>query len=74
MTKRPNEEELGDQYQAAMEEWYASEDAALWESTIGDGLEDEPEWALESWRAAAAADETGRDESGGAMAPPITGS
>ncbi|SDE29566.1 hypothetical protein SAMN05216270_117114 [Glycomyces harbinensis] len=27
-----------------MEEWYASGDAALWESTIGDGLEDEPPW------------------------------
>lgn len=44
MTKRPSDEELGDQYEAAMEEWYASEDAALWESTIGDGIEDEPEW------------------------------
>lgn len=44
MTKHPSEEEIGEQYQAAMEEWCASEDAALWESTIGDGLEDEPEW------------------------------
>jgi hypothetical protein len=42
MTERPSDEELGDQYQAAMEEWYASEDAELWESTIGDGIEDEP--------------------------------
>jgi hypothetical protein len=45
MTNRLNKDELGDQYQAAMEGWYASEDAELWESTVGDGLEDEPEWA-----------------------------
>lgn len=45
MTNRPSDEELGEQYQAAMEEWYASEDAELWESTIGDGLEAEPEWS-----------------------------
>ena len=45
MTKRLSEEELGDQYQAAMEEWCAWEDAALWDSTVGDGLEEEPEWA-----------------------------
>jgi hypothetical protein len=45
MTNRLNNDELGDQYQTAMEEWYASEDAELWESTVGDGLEDEPERA-----------------------------
>ncbi|WP_205326527.1 hypothetical protein [Glycomyces sp. YM15] len=28
-----------------MEEWCASEDAALWDSISGDGIEDEPEWA-----------------------------
>jgi hypothetical protein len=27
-----------------MEEWHASEDAALWDSTSSDGIEDEPEW------------------------------
>lgn len=59
MTKRPIHEELGDQYQAAMEEWYASEDAELWESTIGDGIEDEPEWS--------ALLPAPNDDSGGAM-------
>ncbi|WP_199034495.1 hypothetical protein [Glycomyces salinus] len=44
MTDHSAEEELGDQYQAAMEEWFASEDAELWDSVTGDGLEDEPEW------------------------------
>jgi hypothetical protein len=44
MTNRPNEDELGTHYRAAMEEWHASEDAELWESTIGDGLDHEPEW------------------------------
>lgn len=44
MTDKPSEEELGVQYQAAMEEWYASEDAELRDSITGDGLEDEPEW------------------------------
>lgn len=28
-------------YAAAWEEWDGSEDARLWESTVGDGLEDE---------------------------------
>jgi hypothetical protein len=45
MTKRLSEEELGEQYKAAMEEWYASEDAELWDSITGDGLDDEPEWS-----------------------------
>jgi hypothetical protein len=44
MTNRPSDEELGDQYQAAMEEWKASEDSELWESTVGDGIDHEPEW------------------------------
>lgn len=58
MRNRPNEDELSDQYKAAWEEWYASEDAELWESTVGDGIEDEPEWA--------ALLPTPNDESGGA--------
>jgi hypothetical protein len=45
MANRPSDEELGEQYRLAWEEWYASEDAALWESTFGDGIEDEPERA-----------------------------
>jgi hypothetical protein len=45
MTNRLNENELGEQYRIAWEEWYASEDAELWESTVGDGIEDEPQWA-----------------------------
>ncbi|MFC3492039.1 hypothetical protein [Glycomyces rhizosphaerae] len=44
MTQRPGEEELREQYKEAMDEWDASNDAELWESTIGDGLEDVPEW------------------------------
>lgn len=32
------EAELGGQYEAAWEEWYASEDAALWDSITGDGM------------------------------------
>ena len=31
--------ELGEQYAAAWEEFDASGDAALWDSTVGDGLE-----------------------------------
>lgn len=31
--------ELGDQYEAAWDEWAASEDAALWDTTVGDGIE-----------------------------------
>ena len=34
---------LGKAYAAAWEEWDGSEDALLWETTVGDGLEDE-EW------------------------------
>ncbi|WP_030155155.1 ribbon-helix-helix domain-containing protein [Glycomyces sp. NRRL B-16210] len=34
------EAELGDQYEAAWDEWYASEDAALWDSITGDGMTD----------------------------------
>jgi hypothetical protein len=44
MTNRPSDEELGEQFQAAMEEWKASEDSELWESTIGDGIEPDPVW------------------------------
>ncbi|MEJ7892535.1 MAG: ribbon-helix-helix domain-containing protein [Solirubrobacteraceae bacterium] len=33
---------LGDQYEAAWKEWEESEDAALWDSTVGDGLLDAP--------------------------------
>ncbi|MBO4255840.1 ribbon-helix-helix domain-containing protein [Streptomyces griseorubiginosus] len=32
---------LEDEYLAAWDEWYASEDAALWDRTAGDGLSDE---------------------------------
>jgi Arc/MetJ-type ribon-helix-helix transcriptional regulator len=32
--------ELGDAYEAAWDEWYESEDARLWEKTIGDGIAD----------------------------------
>ena len=32
------EKALEEQYVAADEEWYASGDAALWDSTAGDGL------------------------------------
>ena len=42
MANRADEDELREQYRVAMEEWYASEDAELWESTVGDGIEDEP--------------------------------
>lgn len=45
MTTRLSNDELYEQYKEAMEERHASEDAELWESTIGDGIEDEPEWA-----------------------------
>lgn len=31
--------ELAEAYEAAFEEWHGSEDAALWESTVGDGIE-----------------------------------
>ncbi|MGP4010787.1 ribbon-helix-helix domain-containing protein [Streptomyces sp. 4N124] len=32
---------LEEEYLAAWDEWYASEDAALWDRTAGDGLSDE---------------------------------
>lgn len=32
--------ELGAAYEAAWDEWAASDDAGLWESTIADGLDD----------------------------------
>ncbi|MEU6245913.1 hypothetical protein [Glycomyces sp. NPDC047010] len=44
MTNRPSDAELKEQYKEAWDEWFASEDAGLWDSTVGDGLEDEPEW------------------------------
>lgn len=31
--------ELAEAYEAAFEEWSASEDAELWDSTVGDGIE-----------------------------------
>lgn len=31
--------ELAEAYEAAFNEWHGSEDAALWESTVGDGIE-----------------------------------
>ncbi len=31
--------ELGEAYAAAWEEWAASEDAKLWETTVGDGID-----------------------------------
>lgn len=30
--------ELGAAYQAAWDEWFASADAELWDSTVGDGI------------------------------------
>lgn len=32
---------LGDAYEQAWDEWFASDDADLWESTVGDGLADD---------------------------------
>ena len=31
--------ELAEAYEAAYQEWHGSEDAALWDSTVGDGIE-----------------------------------
>jgi Arc/MetJ-type ribon-helix-helix transcriptional regulator len=31
--------ELAEAYEAAYEEWHGSEDAKLWDSTVGDGIE-----------------------------------
>lgn len=58
MTNRPGNEDLKEQYKLAWDEWYASEDAELWESTIGDGLD-----AENGWDAALPAQD---DDSGGA--------
>ena len=33
--------ELGDDYEAAWKEWEGSGEAALWEATVGDGLNDQ---------------------------------
>lgn len=35
------QQDLREQYRAAMIEWCESEDAALWENTVGDGLVDD---------------------------------
>ncbi|WP_157930847.1 hypothetical protein [Glycomyces xiaoerkulensis] len=43
MTEPVGETKLENQYQAAWEEWYASEDAELWDRITGDGLEPEAE-------------------------------
>ncbi|MER5938862.1 ribbon-helix-helix domain-containing protein [Streptomyces sp. NPDC001928] len=32
---------LEEEYLAAWDEWYASEDAELWDRTVGDGISDE---------------------------------
>ena len=37
--QRLREDELALEYRAAGAEWLASEDAALWDRTVGDGLE-----------------------------------
>jgi hypothetical protein len=42
------DEALEAEYAAAFEEWPGSEDAELWERTVGNGLDEEPpgqEWA-----------------------------
>jgi Arc/MetJ-type ribon-helix-helix transcriptional regulator len=31
--------ELAEAYEAAFEEWHGSDDAALWDATVGDGVE-----------------------------------
>jgi antitoxin MazE9 len=36
--------ELAPSYERAWEEWYASEDAELWDSTVGDGIEPDETW------------------------------
>ncbi|THV31555.1 hypothetical protein [Glycomyces paridis] len=43
MTNAPSHESLKEQYELSCAEWRDSEDAELWDSTVGDGLEDEPE-------------------------------
>ncbi len=44
--KRWRERRLGHAYKLAWEEWEASGDAALWDVTVGDGLEPE-DWSAE---------------------------
>lgn len=36
--------ELAPSYERAWAEWYASEDAELWDSTVGDGIEPDEAW------------------------------
>ena len=39
--QRWRERQLREAYAAAWDEWEGSEDARLWETTVGDGLDDE---------------------------------
>jgi hypothetical protein len=41
-------EQLIAEYAEAFAEWEGTEDAAFWENTVADGLEDEDDWA-EQW-------------------------
>jgi len=41
------ERELGDAYEAAWDEWSRRDDAKLWDSTVGDGLQAE-DWSAET--------------------------
>jgi hypothetical protein len=36
--------ELEEQYGSAWIEWSQSEDSALWDALVGDGLEDDDDW------------------------------
>ncbi len=48
MTGGPRDEArepLEDEYAEAFAEWQATEDAALWEKTVADGLDDEEDWS-----------------------------
>jgi hypothetical protein len=38
-------EALQAEYAEAFAEWEGTEDAAFWENTVADGLEDEDDWA-----------------------------
>ena len=52
--ERLRDDELVEAYKIAWNEWEASGEAALWDSTVGDGLEPEDwsaEWAAEPARA-----------------------
>jgi hypothetical protein len=40
--------DLAEAYAAAWEEWVTSGDAELWNVTLADGLDDQPEEAVES--------------------------